>query len=163
MKRWVVSLCLALTLGCQSVALSAQELKPFVRGSHQHIVSAHAGKPFIVVFWSVNCTYCGAELSLFGRLLKKYPDLDLVLVSTDAAGDRELVVSVLGKHALGRAEHWMFADSYTDRLRFEVDPEWYGELPRSYFHGAKEDVKAVSGKIGAADVERWIKKQQGPR
>jgi len=35
----------------------------------------------------VNCTYCGGELAMFGNLLKKYPALDLVLVSTDTPSD----------------------------------------------------------------------------
>jgi len=67
---------------------------------------------------------------------------------------------VLDKHALGRAEAWVFADSHADRLRFEVDPEWYGELLGLIFHSAKEDVRAVSGKIEQADVERWLSRQQ---
>lgn len=157
MRRWLTSLCLVLALAYQPAVQSAPELNPFVRGSYRQIVAAHAGQPFVVAFWSVNCSYCGAELALFGRLLKKYPGFDLVLVSTDAPGDRDAIAAVLGKHALDRAERWVFADSYTDRLRFEIDPEWYGELPRSYFHGRSDDVKAISGKIEQVDVERWIR------
>lgn len=147
----------ALLIAGQAVA---QELKPFVRGSHQQIADARAGKPFIVAFWSVNCTYCGGELAMFGKLLKKYPGLDLVLVSTDAPSDGKEIAAVLDRHALGRAEAWVFADSHADRLRFEVDPEWYGELPRTYLHGAKEGVRAASGKIEQADVERWLERQR---
>ena len=162
MRGWLgyVAVSLVLLFAGQSAALAAQELKPFLRGSHQQIVAARAGKPFVVAFWSVNCTYCGAELAMFGKLLKKYPGLDLVLVSTDAPADGKGIAAVLDKHALGRAEAWVFADSHADRLRFEVDPEWYGELPRTYFHGAKEGVQATSGKIGQADVERWIERQR---
>ncbi|HZW26382.1 MAG TPA: TlpA family protein disulfide reductase [Gallionella sp.] len=160
MKRWLGYALVAMLLSLQSVAMAAQELKPFERGSHQQIVSARAGKPFIVAFWSVNCTYCGGELAMFGKLLKKYPALDLVLVSTDAPADGKEIAAVLEKHALGRAEAWVFADSHADRLRFEVDPEWYGELPRTYLHGAHEGVRAVSGKLEQPDVERWLKRQQ---
>ncbi|MCK9200937.1 MAG: redoxin domain-containing protein [Gallionella sp.] len=160
MKRWLGLAAVAMLLSLQSAVLAAQELKQFGRGSQQQIVSARAGKPFIVAFWSVNCTYCGAELAMFGKLLKKYPGLDLVLVSTDTPADDLEIAAVLKKHALDRAEVWVFADSHADRLRFEVDPEWYGELPRTYFHAAKEGVRAASGKIEQADVERWIERQQ---
>lgn len=158
MKRWLGFAAVAMLLSLQSVA--AQELKPFVRGSQQEIVAARAGKPFIVAFWSVNCTYCGAELAMFGKLLKKYPALDLVLVSTDAPADGKEIAAVLEKHALGRAEAWVFADSHADRLRFEVDPEWYGELPRTYLHGVHKEVRAISGKLEQPDVERWLTRQQ---
>lgn len=158
MMRWLSYAAVAMLLSLQSAA--AQELKPFQRGSQQQVVAMRAGKPFVVAFWSVNCTYCGAELAMFGKLLKKYPALDLVLVSTDTPADDMEIAAVLEKHALGRAEAWVFADSHADRLRFEVDPEWYGELPRTYFHAAKEGVRAASGKIEQADVERWIERQQ---
>lgn len=160
MKRWLGLAAFALLIAGQAVA---QELKPFQRGSQQQIVSARAGKPFIVAFWSVNCIYCGAELAMFGKLLKKYPRLDLVLVSTDTLADELEIVAVLEKHALGRVEAWVYADSHADRLRFEVDPEWYGELPRTYFHGVHESVRAASGKIEQVEVERWIARQSSPR
>lgn len=160
MIRWLGLAAVAMLLSQQSVAQAAQELKPFERGSQQQIAAARADKPFIVAFWSVNCTYCGDELAMFGKLLKKYPGLDLVLVSTDAPTDRKEIAAVLDKHALGRAEARVFADSHVDRLRFEVDPEWYGELPRTYLHGVHDGVRAVSGKIEQADVERWLKRQQ---
>ena len=57
----IVWLCLLLLIDLPA-ALAGQELKPFVRGSYQQLVSAHGDKPFIVAFWSVNCTYCGAEV-----------------------------------------------------------------------------------------------------
>jgi len=159
----IVWLCLSLLLMDLRPALAGQELKPFVRGSYQQLISVHGDKPFIVTFWSVNCTYCGAELSLFGKLLKKYRGLDLVLVSTDTPADGREIAATLDKFALGRAEAWVFADSYSERLRFEVDSAWYGELPRTYLYSVKDGVKAASGKLDQAEVERWIKQQYGLR
>ncbi len=162
-RLFIVGLCLSLLLLQLPAALAAQELKPFVRGSYQQLVSAHGDKPFIVAFWSVNCTYCGAELSMLGKLIKKYRGLGLVLVSTDTPADGQEIAATLDKFALGRAEAWVFADSYSERLRFEVDSAWYGELPRTYLYSAKDGVKAASGKLDQAEVERWIKQQYGLR
>ncbi len=163
MRDWLgrAVFCLALLVAIQPAAFAAQELKSFVRGSYQQIVSARADKPFVVAFWSVSCTYCGAELSMFGKLLRKYRGLDLVLVSTDTPADGQEIASILGKFALGKAESWVFADSHTERLRFEVDSEWYGELPRTYFFSGKQGMKAASGKLERAEVESWIKRQYG--
>lgn len=165
MKRWLnlAALCLALLTALQPAALAAQELKPFVRGSRQAITAARTDKPFILAFWSLSCTYCATELVMYGKLLEKYPALDLVLVSTDAPSDSAEIAATLDKFALGRAENWVFADSHTERLRFEIDREWYGELPRSYFFDAQGEVKAASGELEQAEVERWIARQYGRR
>lgn len=162
MKRHLsaAGLCFGLLLAAQSAA--AQELKPFVRGSYQQIVSARAGKPFIVSFWSLSCTYCATELSMLGKLLEKHRGIDLVLVSTDTPLDEAAIKATLDKSALGKAESWVYADSHADRLRYEVDREWHGELPRTYFFAAGEDARAASGKLDEAEVERWIR-QHSPR
>jgi thiol-disulfide isomerase/thioredoxin len=156
-----VGLCLALLSANPPAAQAAQETRPLQRGGYQQILAARAGKPFIVAFWSVNCTYCGAELAMFGKLLKKYRSLNLVLVSTDAPADEAEIAATLNKHALGRAESWVFADTHVERLRFEVDPEWYGELPRTYFFALQGGMKAASGKLEQLEVERWIDRQHG--
>lgn len=143
-------------------AWSAQEIKPFVRGSYQKIVSARQGKPFIVNFWSLTCSYCMVELEILGKLARKHPGLDLVMVSTDTPEDKELVSATLRKFSLDRTEAWVFADDYTERLRYGVDRKWQGELPRTYFFGAgSNEAIAVSGKVEQEDVEQWIEKQHG--
>ncbi|MDP2761084.1 MAG: redoxin domain-containing protein [Sideroxyarcus sp.] len=139
--------------------LAAQEIKPFVRGSYQQIIAARQGTPFIISFWSLTCSYCMVELGMLKKLANKYPKLDLVLVSTDTPEEEETVAATLAKIAPGRAEAWLFADSYADRLRFEVDRQWYGELPRTYIFNAKNEVTAISGKIDEAELERWIEQQ----
>ena len=164
MKRHgaLMGVCLAVLLFAPAPVLAAQEIKPFVRGSYQQIVSARQGKPFILNFWSITCTYCKAELDMLKNLAKKYPRLDLVLVSTDMPEEEKLVSDVLSKLSLNRrTEAWLFTDSYAERLRYEVDKKWQGELPRTYFFGANSEVKAISGEIKQEEVELWIKAQQG--
>lgn len=156
----LAGLCLAVSL-TSTPAWAAQEIKPFVRGSYQQIISARQGKPFILNFWSITCSYCGVELSMLKKLSRKYPRLDLVLVSTDTPEEEKPVAEALTKLSLNKSEVWLFADSYTERLRYEIDKKWQGELPRTYFFGANNEVKAFSGKIGEQDVEQWIKAQYG--
>ncbi|HET7797125.1 MAG TPA: hypothetical protein VFK72_04530 [Nevskia sp.] len=157
MRRcWLLFAGLALLA---SSAAQAAEIKPFVRDSYRQIVAAHSGKPFIVAFWSVNCSYCGGELAMLRKLLEQYRGIALVLVSTDTPGDAPLIGAALDKLGLGNAESWVFADSHVERLRFEIDREWYGELPRTYFHAARSDVWAASGQLEQLTVERWIKQQ----
>lgn len=156
MRRFV-ALLLCLAALSLTPTLAAQEIKPFVRGSYQQIVAARQGKAFVVSFWSLTCGYCMTEMTMLKKLVKKYPGLDLVLISTDTLEERQSVGAALKNYSLNNMEAWVFADSYAERLRFEVDRTWQGELPRTYLYGAKGDLKAVSGKLERADMERWIK------
>ena len=157
----LVVMCIAVLALTPAATVAAQEVRPFVRGSYQQIVSARQGKPFIISFWSLSCSYCKVELTMLKKLAKKYPRLDLVLVSTDTQEEEKMVSATLAKLPLGKAETWLFADDYADRLRFEIDKKWYGELPRTYFFNANKEVKAVSGKLEQSEVEQWIKEQYG--
>jgi thiol-disulfide isomerase/thioredoxin len=163
MKRLglLVGLCLVMLSFTPATALGAQEVKPFARGSYQQLVSARNGKPFIVNFWSLSCVYCKDELGMFKKLVKKYPKLDLVLVSTDTPEEAESISATLAKFSLNKADAWVFADSNVERLRFEIDKYWYGELPRTYFFNAKNGVKAISGKLEQKEVEQWVNEQYG--
>ncbi len=138
------------------VAVQAQELKPFVRGSQQVIVASHQDKPFILALWSLDCTHCIDDMALLGKLSKKYRNLDLVLVSTDSPEQTQQIARTLQHYRLSHADSWVFADGYVERLRFEVDPQWYGELPRTYFFDASGHSTAISGKIDRKEIEHWI-------
>ena len=155
--KWLFALLLSFSTACAS---AAQEIKPFVRGSHQQIVSSHAGKPFVVTFWSLTCTNCRDDLAMFGKLAQKYRDFELVIVSTDSPEQKQEIAQTLQHYRLGRAESWVFADSFAERLRFEVDAQWYGELPRTYFYDAQGHVMALSGTLGHERTERWIRESR---
>jgi thiol-disulfide isomerase/thioredoxin len=131
-------------------------LKPFQRGSAKAIVEARAGRPFILTFWSVECVHCRAELEQLAALSKAHPQLDVVLVSTDSVTASRAVSGVLRQYDLPRAERWVFADDFTERLRFEVDPRWHGELPRSYLHGPGKAVEGITGKLDMQRMAPWL-------
>lgn len=130
-------------------------LKSFQRGSVQHIVEARDGRPFILAFWSVDCTHCRAELEQLARLANRHPKLDIVLVSTDTPAASADIRAALRRYGSPRAEHWVFADDFVERLRFEVDPRWYGELPRTYLYGPGKNREAITGKVEPGRLANW--------
>lgn len=154
--KWIFAILLGLSA---TWASAEQEIKFFVRGSQQTIAATRQGKPFILALWSLDCTHCRDDLALLGQLQAKHSTLDVVLVSTDTPAQRSEILTMLKHYALQRAESWVFADSYVERLRFEIDAQWYGELPRTYFFDAAGGSTAISGKIERDPVERWIKSQ----
>ena len=94
---------------------------------------------------------------MLGRLVEKYPEFNLVLISTDSPGDRKELLSVINGKGAARADAWVFSQANSSRLRFEVDRVWYGELPRSYFFDDQHNRRAVSGVLDREEVERWLK------
>jgi thiol-disulfide isomerase/thioredoxin len=151
----VVLLLLAALAGATA---QAADPMPFVAGSMRQIRAAHAGQPFVLALWSLTCTHCGEELAQLGRLARKYPRFKVVLVSIDTPDESAAVTETLARHGLARAESWVFADSYTERLRFEVDRQWHGELPRTYLYTADHATRAISGRLDPQQLEPWIQR-----
>lgn len=150
-------LLVAVLLAAGTVHADGAELKPFQRGSLQDIVDARDGRPFILAFWSVDCTHCRAELEQLARLAQRHPKLDLVLVSTDIPAAAADIRAALRQYGSPRAERWVFADDFVERLRYEVDPLWYGELPRTYLYGTGKDRGAVTGRLEPDRLARWLR------
>lgn len=148
---------LAMLLLIAAGAAQAQSLLPFVRGSQQAIVTAQQGKPFVLALWSLDCVFCRDDLALLGKLMAKYPKLAVVTLATDPPEQRDELQKVLDRYRLGGAANWQFADTFVERLRYEIDPQWFGELPRTYFYEADGTRTAVSGQLDTQEVERWIK------
>lgn len=156
MKR----LLAALILAAAALAAQAGEPRPFVAGSMQEIADARRGRPFILALWSLSCIHCAEELALFGKQLRSEPRLPLVLVSTDSPQERAQIAAMLKRHGLARAENWVFAEPMVERLRFEVDRKWRGELPRTYFFDRDHRPLAFSGPAGPEFVSRWIEENR---
>ncbi len=158
------SLRLVGALACAAVfvsALAADEvapsgLKPFDARSIRQIREAHKGRPFILAFWSLHCAPCKEEMPLLKELQAKFPNVPVVLVSTDPESLHSKVSRQLAKYELGAIQCWAFADEFTEKVRFSVDPEWQGELPRTYLFDPEHRSTARSGVLDRKMVEAWL-------
>lgn len=139
-------------------AATAAEFRPFTASSKAAIERAHAGRPFVLAFWSLDCSYCAEELQQLRRLRAVHPSLALVLVSTDSAEVSGEAHAMLDKLLAGtRAERWMFSGSDAEHLYFAVDRRWHGELPRAYFYAGTGNAQTVAGKAQPQWLEAWAK------
>lgn len=134
---------------------AAAELQPFTADSFATIKERHDGRPFLVVLWSLECPPCYKELALLGRWRKNGGELPLVLISTDPVDRRDAARQTLARFELGDAPAWIFADTFVERLRHSIDPQWRGELPRSYFYDAGHRRTAHSGVLDKAQLQQW--------
>ena len=132
------------------------DIRPFTAQSFTQIKAERDGQAFVLALWSVDCPPCMVELDLLGRTLEQHPEIPLVLVATDAIALRADAEDFLQDYALDDMTSWMFADDYAAPLRFSIDPQWFGELPRSYYFDADHQFEAHSGIMTEAQLRSWL-------
>lgn len=145
-------LWLVLLLSFNFCAYGQADLKPFVSGSYQQILANNAKKPFMLVVWSIDCSSCIKDMTLLNEIHKENPALKIVMLAADEPAAGEQVKQLLNKYKMDAVENWLFADENSDRLRFEIDPKWYGELPRTYFFDALHQRTGVSGVLSKKEI-----------
>jgi thiol-disulfide isomerase/thioredoxin len=139
--------------------LSHAALQPFRRGSWQELRSAHSGRRTIVHFWGLTCGPCLVEMPQWGQFHRANPQADLVLVAADAIPQMpDALTERLTKAGLQSVESWWFQDRFTERLFWEVDHGWQGELP---FTVLIDPTGETTTQIGAIDdfakLSAWLR------
>ena len=146
---------LAATVSPSAVRAEAPP-RPFTVGTMRALVSEHAAAPLLIRFWSLDCTYCMQEMKALKALSVRHPDWRLVLVSTDATAHAASAAAVLRREGFDPGASFIFSHPNSQKLRFDIDRKWYGELPRTYLYMRGSQVAAQSGAIEPADVERKL-------
>jgi thiol-disulfide isomerase/thioredoxin len=161
MKHLLAAIFLVASLAAAPAAETSSELKPFVRGSWQDVLRSHAGRPTLVHFWGVTCGPCKIELPLLGKFMKDHSDLAVVMISADLVPNLPGAArAMLEKAGLGSAENWIFDDGFVERLRFEIDPTWQGEIPRTLLIARDGTVATIEGSAEIPDLEKWLAQQK---
>lgn len=127
------------------------DLKPFDAGSYQKILENNANKPFLFIIWSITCSSCLKEMPLIGAIHQKNPQLKIIMLAADDISEVDQIQAILKKNSLSDVESWSYASENTQKLQFEIDPKWYGELPRTYFFDKKHQRDGMSGVLSELD------------
>lgn len=155
--HWMHRALLILSLVLPGPALAADPSvpRPFVAGSYREILAAHAGQPLAVAFWSLECSHCPGSLKTLAEFRRGHPGLRVVLVSTDPIASAAAAREHARELGLADSPQWIFADPLPERLRREIDPRWWGELPRTELIDARGARVAKSGALDAAQLAQW--------
>ena len=132
-------------------------IRPFVSGSFSQILEQRKEKTFLLVLWSLDCPSCYKELEMLGEFNRQHTELDIVLVSTDITATQDELKTILTRYKLNNVESWVFSGDSDERLRYEIDRSWYGELPRSYIFKASGKKHVVSGLLSEDKLKLWMK------
>ena len=81
----------------------------------------------------------------------------LAMLATDDASASDQVKSILVGNELNKLDNWIFADANAQKLRYEIDPKWYGEVPRTYFVDKNHQRVGVSGALSRETYETMLK------
>ena len=100
-----------------------------------------------------------AEMPLLG-FMKDHSAIDVVTISADLVPDLpEATRSMLEKSGLRSAENCIFSDGFVERLRFEIDPGWQGDIPRTMLISREGTITTIEGSAEMAELKRWSNQQ----
>ena len=138
--------------------LSAKNLsiKEFNSASLSLIEESYTGQPFVLIVWSIDCLPCREEFEMIREVKILHPKLNVVTVATESFLEYPEVEVILEKIFFQKAEHWAYAVSHSSKIRYSLDPKWYGELPRAYFYNRLGKRIPVSGAIKKSQLLEWF-------
>jgi hypothetical protein len=138
-------------------AQGEQELLEFTRGSFREILQSVKGQPAIIHFWGATCGPCLVELPQWGEFLAGRPGAHIFMIHAEALPrNPRLLPEIIRRSGLIRARNWAFGDESSERLRFEIDPAWQGELPATMFVAANGTRHLAIGPAGFEAIRRWL-------
>ena len=136
----------------------AYDFMPFDMNTRKVIEKRYIDQPLIISFWSIDCPYCIDDLKKLGKALSKNTNVKLITVCVDGKESAKKAERILSQANLPKHEQYQYAEVDEDRLRYNIDPAWYGELPRTYFYDAAHQVTPLSGKISNSFLDAWLNK-----
>lgn len=127
----------------QAASVTAPELMPLDKAHAAQLLNATQYKrPTLVVLWSSDCGHCKRNLQWLQARWQQGPQADLITVAVEP--QQNGLAGMLGRYALpGR--HFVYGPELPEALAYALDPNWAGELPRSYVFNGQGKRVAVSG------------------
>ena len=88
--------------------------------------------------------------------MRDHSAIDVVTISADLVPDLpDATRSMLEKSGLASAENWIFSDGFVERLRFEIDPNWQGDIPRTMLISREGTITTIEGSAEMTELEKW--------
>lgn len=123
----------------------------------QQLELQHENKRWLLLMWSLECPPCFKELAAVAKLKADDANIAIILVNTDdddsMTKEREQVLTSMN---LTQVPSYYFPDQQSMALRYAIDPQWHGELPRSFFYNETGQQKGHSGLLKGAQIKTWL-------
>jgi len=140
---------------CQISIADTLTLKNWGSNSLKQLSTQYQQRPFLLVFWSLECPACYKEFEALSTWKKNHHNSHLVIVSTDPLDMEDEVKNVLVEYELTQSDVWIFSNEPSAKIRNSIDSTWFGELPRSYFFDTQHQSHAHSGALTSTQLKKW--------
>ncbi len=147
---WVLLLCFFAQVRASDHFVSVLD-----ENAYQSILQASHTQPFLIVFWSLDCPPCIEELATLRRFHRDYPQKKIIFISIDSVQQIAEIETLMEQYGLQNLQQWVFSENKR-RLRYSIDPSWYGEVPRSYFYLPSHPGRAFSGRLSYSQLTGWF-------
>jgi thiol-disulfide isomerase/thioredoxin len=152
--RWINRRSLFALL-CVLPLIATADIRTFNQGSINAIENSKQNRAFVLMLWSLDCPPCFKELAMLQKLPPKWQNR-VVLINTDGAEQTTAVDKIVEEFQLHNIQHWIFSQTMSPALRHSIDPNWRGELPRSYFYNGRERI-SYSGLVTRVKIDNWLR------
>lgn len=138
----------------QRITLQAE---PFTQVAFDEIKAKYQGRKWLTLLWSVDCPPCMKELALVQNLQQQKKDIAVVIINVDTYENSEQQRDEILLHFyLTQQKHLYFQENLEDQSRYHIDPQWFGELPRSYFIDEAGIFHGKSGLVSKELLSKWL-------
>jgi thiol-disulfide isomerase/thioredoxin len=134
-------------------------LQPFSQESFIALKQQKLGERWLMVLWSLDCPACFKELKLIQAIQKSTPHKSLNVVYINADDTDEITFErkkILAFYEMHFYKNLYFVDGQADKSRYQIDSNWYGELPRSYFVDEEGKFHGKSGLLDEKLINEWL-------
>lgn len=134
----------------------------FSSAVYEDIKLKYKDKKWLTLLWSVDCPPCMKELAIVQTLqqeqkLQQQSELPIVIINVDTyEGSTQQRDKILEHFNLTAQINLYFRDGLEDQSRYLIDPQWFGELPRSYFIDEAGTFHGKSGLASKQLFEKWL-------
>jgi len=156
-RALAMMLCaMALLAGAQP---ACADLAPYETGQWQSVLASGQGKPLLVHFWGFSCPPCIEELPAWADFVRTHPGLKSVFIEVDPV-PQDMSRKALADAQLLDADNRANVAYFDEYFRYEIDPQWFGELPITLLIDARGKVRKLRGTADFAAIDGWARGQQ---
>jgi thiol-disulfide isomerase/thioredoxin len=172
MKKWLSTAFIIISILCCGVVLAKKEssnlklsniapsnLRPFTKDAFAQLKQEKLGEQWLIVLWSLDCPACFKELKLIQALQQSNKNKALNVIFINADDNYEVAFErkqVLAYYDMLNFTNFYFVDGQGGASRYQIDPQWYGELPRSYFVDQQGKFHGKSGLLDESLIRKWL-------
>lgn len=150
-KPWAAALLMSLV----TLTAQASSFKHLDKAAAKQLLeTANYKQPTVVVLWSSDCGHCKKNLAMLQGLIKRDKAVRVVTVAVEP--ETPALAPILDRNNMP-AERYAYGNDNPDALAYALDPNWAGELPRTYLFNGAGGKQAVSGVLTPASVEKALK------